>query len=526
MKKLTFLTVLLLFAALLAGLTACAAEETTTPLAGQPGPVYGGTLRMIAASGPQMLSYPPLMGPEDVISLLPTIEKLLDTSADREEGNGLEPVLAESYEEDLANHRIIFHIRPGITFHDGSALDADAVIWNFEQLIDAGRLQFSDYWRGIKKINNLTAEIDYTKYSNQLLQSWAFTSIYSKAAWEEASGGDLQKGIDWARTHCVGTGPFILKEYVRDSHMTWTKNPNYWKEGRPYLDGMEMRIIPDSETARMLMEAGEADFWKWGYWRGVEDDGFKLLSGWTGLIYSIWPNTADPNSKWNDIRLREAIEYAIDKQAIVDAFGADMFKPMKMLTPPGEWGYDPDYPAREYDPDKARQLVIDAGYPDGLDAEMLILAGFEGNALGGALKQYLDEVGIRVNLDMADPGRFFGTVYGNTPGPDLSVMYSGNDINYLMSYMRWFSTDPFSNMSYLGHTEEQQKLDEQAKAIPDIPGQKAMTGKLVKYLTDNAMVIPILWTPLTTVTAPYVHTDWLSRGGICWHSEETWLEPH
>lgn len=146
--------------------------------------------------------------------------------------------------------------------------------------------------------------------------------------------------------------------------------------------------------------------------------------------------------------------------------------------------------------------------------------------LGTTLKQYLDYVGIRVNLDMADPGRFFGTVFGNTPGPDLSVMYSGNDINYLMSYIRSFSTDPFTNMSYFGHTQEQRKLDEEANAISDIPGQKAMTQKLVRYLTDNAMIIPVFWAPLTTVTALYLHTDWLSRGGVCWHSEETWMEPH
>jgi hypothetical protein len=106
------------------------------------------------------------------------------------------------------------------------------------------------------------------------------------------------------------------------------------------------------------------------------------------------------------------------------------------------------------------------------------------------------------------------------------MMYSGNDINYLISYMRWFSTDPMGRMAYLGHTEEQRALDEQAKVIPDVTGQKAMTRKLVKYLTDNAMIIPVLWSPLTSVTAPYVHTDWLGCGGITWHTEDTWMEPH
>jgi ABC-type transport system substrate-binding protein len=193
MKKLLLLPVILVVIVSLATGFSCQSSietppESTATIETVDQPVYGGTLRMIAGSGPQMLSYPAMMGPEDVVSVLPTVEKLLDTSADREEGNGLEPVLAESYEEDLPNHRILFHIRPDVTFHDGSALDANAVIWNFEQLINAKALQFSDYWKGIKKLDNLTVEIDFTEYSNQLLYSWAFTSMYSEAAWEEASG--------------------------------------------------------------------------------------------------------------------------------------------------------------------------------------------------------------------------------------------------------------------------------------------------------------------------------------------------
>ena len=64
--------------------------------------------------------------------------------------------------------------------------------------------------------------------------------MVSKQAWDKASGGDLNKGIEWARTHLVGTGPFILKEFKPDVSMTWVKNPNYWRKGKPYLDGIEV----------------------------------------------------------------------------------------------------------------------------------------------------------------------------------------------------------------------------------------------------------------------------------------------
>jgi len=90
-----------------------------------------------------------------------------------------------------------------------------------------------------------------------------------------------------------------------------------------------------------MMQAGEADYWRWVYQPRLVEKGFVVLSSWAGAITHIWPNTVDPNSKWNDIRLRHAIEYAIDKQAISESLGSDFFLPMKMPVPPGEWGYDP-----------------------------------------------------------------------------------------------------------------------------------------------------------------------------------------
>jgi ABC-type transport system substrate-binding protein len=481
------LTIFTLFLLLIAG---CNAPESRSSggssNSGVVKPSYGGTLRMIMATGPRGLSPPAAVGPEDMVAVVPSVEKLMDISADRSKGNGLEPVLAEKVEEDIAHNRIVFQLRKEVKFHDGSELNADAVIWNYQI---RGAVQYSEYWKGITKIDDMTVQIEYTEYNSQLIQSWGTLQIFSKAAWDKASGGDPEKGEEWARDHCVGTGPFILKEYERDSHITWVRNPDYWKEGRPYLDGIECKIVPDSQTAKMVMLAGEADFWSVRYDKELEEQGFTVLNGWPGLSVNIWPNTAEPGSRWNDIRLRQALEYAIDKQAVAGVFNqqrySDAYVPVTMMAPPGEWGYDPDYPARSYDPEKARHLLAEAGYADGLDVQILIMSDQVSRDLGTMLKQYLDQVGIRVALDMADPGRFYGTVYGIKPGPDLSVMYSGMDTNYLVTYMRWFSTDPMTNLSYLGHTPEQAALDEEAMKASSVADQKAATEKAVRYLTDN-----------------------------------------
>ena len=352
-------------------------------------PEYGGTLKCVTNYSPAVLSYMPEMSVFDYWTIFPAVEKLMDASDDRSVGNGLEPVLAEQVEDDIANKRFVIHLRPGIHFSDGSVLNSDAVIWNYEKVLSWGGPQYRNSWKGIEKIDELTFEIDYTEYSNQLIQSWATIPIFSQAAWEKAAGGDEAKGKEWARANIVGTGPFVLKEFKRDDHLTWVKNLDYWQKGKPYLDEISVRIIPDPTTAQTLMLSGERNFWVGPPVKNqidLEKQGLVNLKGWMGFPQSLFPNTADPKSRWNDLRLRSALEYALDKPAIAKALGQGFYKAMRTLAPEGEWGYDPAYHAREYDPVKARALLAEAGYSNGLDAKLLILGDPDSLDIGVALK--------------------------------------------------------------------------------------------------------------------------------------------
>jgi peptide/nickel transport system substrate-binding protein len=509
--------------------TTTAAPTTTTAAPTTVAPTTGGIYRIITSAGPQVLGYIPDMGPSDSGAVFPMIERLMDATKDRSMGNGLEPVLAESVDDDVANKRIVFHIRPGVKFHDGSDLNADVVIWNFQLLIDAGRLQYQSSFVGIKKLDPMTVEIDYTKYTNQLIQSWGWTAIYSQAAWNAASAGDLQKGRDWARSHAVGTGPFILQEFKKDVSMTMTKNPNYWRKGQPYMDGISVRYIPDAMTAQNIFLAGEADQWSGAPIKNQSDlvkQGYVRVSGWAAMPVSVWPNTATPSSVWNDKRLRLALEYALDKEALAKALGFGFYTPMYMLAAAGEWGYDPNYPARKYDVAKAKQLLAEAGYPNGLKTNLLIANDPSSQDAGVAVKSYLDAAGIQTSLDVADPGRFYGAVWGTNPLPGLSIMWSGKDVTNLVTYMRWFSTDPFTNLSYLGHTPEQLALDQTAQAAASAADQKTATVNIVKYMTDEARIVPLYDTPSAVMVQKYVHTDQFSQGFIRWQSENVWMDKH
>ena len=459
------------------------------------------------------------MGPEDTTRVAPGVESLMIPTINRQ----LEPLLAERVMEDAANRRIVFYLRPGVKFHDGSPLNADVVIWNFQVMLNASRLVYADYLESIQKIDDLTVQLNLKEYNNQLLLIWGNLAIYSQQAWERASGGDEARGIDWARTHCVGTGPFILDEFKSNIHMAWSRNPDYWQEGKPYLDGIEVQFIPNPMTARMKMLVGEADFWEFSYSLELEDRGFDVWRTWNGLILSIWPNTSDPDSRWNDIRLREALEYAIDKKAITDTFGSATFKPLDMVAQPGEWGYDASYPFRSYDPETAQQLVIEAGYPDGLDAQLMIGANYGGQPLAELVQAFLAEAGIRVDIDLAEPGRFFDAIYRN-PGPDLVITYSGVDLNSLNAYFDWFSTNSRAGIAYLGHTEFEKTMEERALIAQGEEAQQAAARELDRYLTDKAKVIPLMWFGMRQIAAPYVHGPYPVLAN--WSTEDLWMDEH
>ena len=234
--------------------------EPTVPMpstSAMPGErTYGGVLRIIATSGPQVLSYVAEMGPGDHAGVFPAAENLVQATDERMSGPGVEPFLCESVEEDIENLTMTWNLRKGIMFHDGTEMTAEVVAWNFQMILDAGALPHTDFLKEMIVIDKYTLKMDLHKWSNQLMPDWGYWPVItSKAAYDAAAGGDPEAGKEFQRVNIVGTGPFMLEEYKRDDHMTWVKNPNYWQPGRPYLDGIEIRYIPDPVTARAAFEA-------------------------------------------------------------------------------------------------------------------------------------------------------------------------------------------------------------------------------------------------------------------------------
>lgn len=492
-----------------------ATPQQAAAQAGQP--VKGGTLRIVNTQGPQVLGYHPEMGPVDASAVFPAVERIMDYTDDRV----LKPFLAKTVVEDPEKLTMTFTLNQGIMFTDGTELTADVAAWWYQQYKDVKGLNMHDKLKSVEVVDKYTFVLHLNDWNNQLIQSFGWVPMFSKEAFEKNGGKE------WARTNVVATGPFKLQEFKRDVSLTWVRNENYWRKGLPNLDRIEVRFIPEATTTSAMMQSGEADIWVNASAKDqaeLQNKGFIVQRSWPGLQYHLMPNTMAPDSKWNDIRLRQAVEYALDKPAITKAIGYGIYQPLTQVAPPGEWGHDPSYPARNYDPAKAKQLLADAGYASGFKTKLLAVMGTGGrNEAAEAIKGYLDAVGIETEIDIADPGRFYGSVFGKG-WEDLALMFSGTDVNYLVSASRWWGPEPMTNLASMKRSPALVDLFKTAMKARSDADQKAATAKIVKQITDDVQVIPVYHQPAGIIISPRVHTNYPRSGFVAWDFANTWID--
>jgi len=456
--------------------------------------------------------------------MLPATEKLLEF----DENHKLVPFLAESYEVDKENLTATFKLRKGIKFTDGSDFNAEVAAWNMQLYKDTMRMLFADKVEEIEIVDDYTIVVHLLDYNNMFDFAIGWLPMFSKKAWDDAGGGDAEKSKEWARIHIVATGPFKLKEYKRDDHMTWVKNEDYWQEGKPYLDGIEVQYVPDPVTARAMMEADEADMWTGAVpmrdQHDLEQQGFVRQEAALGTPMIIYFDlNCNPDSKFADLRVREAVEYALDRPTIAEALTFGYGIPLLALQSEKGWGYDPGYEGRPYDPDKARQLLAEDGHPDGITVKML--AQTNSMDLAEAVKRYLDEVGITVELDMADPGRFMSSAWfdGYT---DLLLFSSGSDPDPLMVILVMFGPHPMNLVQGFLRTPELLAIGEEALHQYDEAGKIEYAKKLVRQMADEVALVPLYEISVAFMKQPYVHTTYLREMSVCRYCGNEWMDPH
>lgn len=493
-------------------------QPTTTPTGPAPGtPVRGGKMTIIAGTGLVDLGWPPTMNPTDEATAKAYTEALVSWGLD----GIFVPELAESWDFDQANKTITFHLRKGVKFQDGTDFNAEAVRYCAQLRMDSKRMVDAKYIDSMEVVDDYTFRYNLNTWINpqKALHSWAYgLTIYSPTA--------LAKGEEANTTSYVSTGPFKFDSFEQDVFLKIVRFDGYWRGPEyPHLDAIEYRFFADTTTMAAAMQAGEGDAWLAPIKEALdlEKMGLKLITQ-PGMYTEIVPDDKTPGSVWADKRVREALEYAIDRPALAEGLGYGKFIPMKMLAPEGSTGYNPDFPERVYNPTKAKELLAEAGYPDGFKTTMLV---FQGNLdLPQAIQKYAADVGIDIELDVADPGRFFGALFVNGWNGGLLQWMVPVDPEFAIGWLVHFGREPIIFYSSLQWPDKYWELVDKFYFAPTGTEGRQATKDFITFASEEAQLIPLFDTISTYVVQPYVHTTYYSYHFMTLNTWEWWMEKH
>ncbi len=397
-------------AALLAAALALPAQAATR----------GGTLVFGRAIESQYLDPVHTAQNADIWLALNLYDTLLQPSAD---GKAVEPGLAQSWKVSEDGKTLTFTLRPGLKFADGSALMPSDVKWSLDRARtkgSGGEFQFLlASIEGVDASGDDTVVLHMAHPDPVILQALAtFNSgIMPEKLLMAAPGANLDEKSKAFADHPIGSGPFMLKSWQRNTEMVMTRNPYYWKAGTdgaklPYLDAIRFVIIPDDATRILKLRAGELDVAEFvPYSRVTELKGDPKLNMvlFPAAQVNYFSFNARPTLKdgsknpLGDLRVRQALNYATDKDALIQVVtygtGTPQHSFMPMSTP---LSFDAGvlYP---YDIAKAKALLTQAGYPNGFDVTCMVLAGSADDAAKvTTLQQLWAQVGVHLKVEQLE----------------------------------------------------------------------------------------------------------------------------
>jgi len=456
------------------------------PAPGPEEPQSGGTLRIIWSTGPGGGWGTPvaIFGGEGAYGDA-AMESLMEAEF---LGGEYVPRLATDYSISADGKTITFNLRQGVKFHDGTDFNADAVKYNIDKWIEAGRSPST--LLGCEVVDDSTVDFNFAETLNVNLSSVAGVSIASPTYWE--ANGDTV-----AAFNAVGTGPFKQVSYEEATKIRLERFDDYWGQ-KPYLDAIEGIFITDPVTQVMAMQAGQGDCTHSRDAKtmaSLRDAGFNVLQNFMGMEAMNF-NSRDEDSPFHDARVRQAFEYAINKKPIIDTLGYGYWEEAYQFPIPGMSGYLDDIVPRTYDPDKARQLLVEAGYADGFDT--ILVAGVWDFQDGlQTMQADLLDVGIRTEILGVQFGQWATMRQEGWDGVFVAGSGMISDFNSLLwSYFRPGNTEMYS-------IERSPELAELVlAAVRAIPADPALTNAAARYIYDQC-----LWAPIEHHGDNYAYTD-------------------
>ena len=338
----------------------------------------------------------------------------------------LKNVLAEGYEVSADGLVYTVKLRKGVKFHDGTEFQADAVKANFDRVTNkANALRRYSLYNNIAKTEvvdpytvRITLKKPFSAFINQLAHP-AGVMICPKSL-EKYPGKQIA-------FHPCGTGPYTMAEYNPSEILHVVKNPNYWQKGLPKLDGITFKPVPENSTRVAMLRTGEAQFIF-----PVPPEQVKTLEGEPGIDVTVSPSIIERyvafNTKikpFSDPKVRQALNYAINKAALAKVAFNGFAVPATGIAPEGV-DYATQFKAWPYDPKKARELLKEAGYPNGFTTTLWSLYNHTtAQKVIQFLQQQFAQVGVKVSVLAMESGQRTAYLLHKPEDTKLNMLYAG-----------------------------------------------------------------------------------------------------
>ncbi len=417
-----------------------------------------------------------------------------------------QPWLAESW-ENIDDTTWRFKLREGVTFHNGEEFNADAVDWTYQRILDDDTMITYGQWTFIDEINILSpyeVEIKTTDPEPAFLSKMAGTGCGIQAP--EHGMAQMESGEEYTP---IGTGPYQFVEWVKDDQITMAANEDYW-QGAPEVKTLIWRSIPETSTRVASLITGDVDLMvgvpsqDWERVNGNENTSVEQYLTTRVMLLALRTGPSEQNPDWegvtSDKLIRQAISYAVDREAIIGLIDGMGVPVLSRVTPPTlGWSEEFIDQLGEYDPEKAMALLEEAGY----NGEELTFhsstSWLNQKEVAEALTAMFEAVGLNIDLQVLDVTTFREQVYFPYLNEEIYMDALGNSF-----FDPWITvlserSDRRERSGWTGETAD--KVDElvRAAAVNMDPESRAEQYIEIQRLINEDVPYVYLYQMLDTV---------------------------
>jgi peptide/nickel transport system substrate-binding protein len=448
----------------------------------------------------------------------------------------VEPDLAEWWEA-LDDTTYVFHLRKGVRWHNkppvnGRELVAEDVKFTYDRFLTEKanpRRYLLDPVDRVEVVDRYTVKFLLKEPFVWLIDTLAAPGMWITAPEVVDKFGDLKKPET-----AIGTGPFLLERYEPNVKTVFTRNPEYFRTGQPYVDGVEWLVLEDPSTGLAMYRTGQIDCGPAAWWGVRQEDLDSVKKSHPHLMYqdflatviqTIYMRTDQP--PFTDVRVRRAISHAIDRQAIIDAVYLRGEPTPAIPRGLPEWSLTIDQLGEgakyyQYNPQEARRLLAEAGFPNGFKTQLSTSGGLGPDLLDAVqlAQRHLKDVGIHAELKLQEWGAYMATTFlGKFEGLALSPF--ATTVPHSSLYGMYLPDQP-RNTGHVNDPKITAMLKEQMRT-KDLEARKKIIFDIQRYAAEQQYYVylysPMVtgsWQPYVKNYAPSVTWDYGGRAAALW----------